>query len=74
VTRLVGQSPQAGATPVVMAATAPELRGATYVGPDGPFELHGDPRVVRMPRAAEDEQLAARLWQASEEATGVRFP
>jgi NAD(P)-dependent dehydrogenase (short-subunit alcohol dehydrogenase family) len=74
VTRLVGQSPQAGATPVVMAATAPELRGATYVGPDGPFELHGHPRVVRLPRAAEDEQLAARLWQASEEATGVRFP
>jgi NAD(P)-dependent dehydrogenase (short-subunit alcohol dehydrogenase family) len=73
-TRLVGQSPEAGAAPVVMAATAPGLRGGTYVGPDGPFELNGSPRIVTMPEPAHDEQMARQLWEASEEATGVRFP
>jgi NAD(P)-dependent dehydrogenase (short-subunit alcohol dehydrogenase family) len=73
-TRLVGQSPEAGAAPVVAAATALGLAGGTYVGPGGPFELNGPPAVVPMPPVAYDEQLAARLWDASERATGVRFP
>lgn len=74
VTRLVGQSAHAGAAPIVMAATAPGLRGGTYVGPGGPFQLRGAPGVTSMPRAADDERLAAQLWAASEEATGVTFP
>ena len=73
-TRLVGQSPEAGAAPVVAAAAAPGLAGGTYLGPSGPFELNGPPAVVAMPPAAYDEELAARLWEASERATGVRFP
>ena len=73
VTRLVGQSAEAGAAPLVMAATEPGLEGGTYVGPGGPAELHGAPRVVTMPRAAHDADLAGRLWAVSEEATGVRF-
>jgi NAD(P)-dependent dehydrogenase (short-subunit alcohol dehydrogenase family) len=72
-TRLVGQSAEAGALPLVMAATEPGLEGGTYVGPGGPFELGGPPRVVQMPRRAYDEELAARLWEASERATGVGF-
>ena len=74
VTRLIGQTAEAGAGPVLMAATAPGLLGGTYVGPDGPFELQGAPRIVSMPKAAYDEELAARLWEASEQATGVTFP
>jgi NAD(P)-dependent dehydrogenase (short-subunit alcohol dehydrogenase family) len=73
-TQLLGQSAEAGAWPLLMAATAPGLRGGTYVGPSGPFELQGPPRIVSMPRAAQDEELAARLWEASEQATGVTFP
>ena len=73
-TRLLGQSAEAGAWPLLMAATAPGLRGSTYVGPGGPFELQGPPRIVSMPRAALDEELAAQLWEASEQATGVSFP
>ena len=73
-TQLLGQSAEAGAWPLLMAATAPGLRGATYVGPGGPFELQGPPRIVSMPRAALNEELAARLWDASERATGVAFP
>jgi NAD(P)-dependent dehydrogenase (short-subunit alcohol dehydrogenase family) len=74
VTRLVGQSAHAGAQPLVMAATAPGLQGGAYVGPGGPFELNGRPQLVSMPGAAHDEQLASRLWEASERATGVAYP
>jgi NAD(P)-dependent dehydrogenase (short-subunit alcohol dehydrogenase family) len=72
-TRLVGQSAQAGSLPLVMAATEPGLEGGSYVGPGGQMELNGTPRVVSMPRAAHDADLADRLWTMSEEATGVRF-
>ena len=74
VTRLVGQSAEAGARPVVVAATAPDLRGGSYVGPAGPFELHGEPGLVPMPEPALDPERAAELWVASEQATGVAFP
>ena len=70
-TRLVGQSAEQGALPLVMAATEPGLEGGSYVGPGGPFELAGAPRLVRMPRRAHDAALAARLWEDSERATGV---
>ena len=74
VTSLVGQSSERGALPLLMAAAAPGLRGGTYVGPDGPFQLHGEAAVVPPPRAALDETMAAGLWDLSEEATGVRYP
>lgn len=74
VTNLVGQSAERGSLPVVMAATAPGLRGGTYVGPDGPFEMNGLPRIVRMPAAAHEEGAASALWSLSEEATGVAYP
>ena len=74
VTRLVGQSAEAGAAPIVMAATAPDLEGGAYVGPGGPFELNGAPRVVGLPAAALDARAATDLWEASERATGVRYP
>ena len=73
VTRLVGQPAEAGAAPVVLAATA-DLPGGAYVGPGGPFELNGPPQLVGLPRAALDARLAEDLWESSERATGVRFP
>ncbi len=74
VTRLVGQSAEAGAQSVVMAATTPDLQGGSCVGPAGPFGLHGEPGPVPMPKPALDPELAAELWVASEQATGVAFP
>ncbi len=74
VTRLIGQSSERGALPLLMAAAAPGLRGGTYIGPQGPFQLHGDPTVVPPPRPALDESMAAGLWELSEQATGVVWP
>ncbi|HET7735461.1 MAG TPA: oxidoreductase [Nocardioidaceae bacterium] len=74
VSGLVGQSASMGALPSLMAATAPGLRGSTYIGPSGPFELRGLPKIVKAPRPAYNEGNAKKLWELSEDATGVRFP
>ena len=71
--RVVGQSAAMGALPTVYAVTQ-DLPGASYVGPDGRRELRGYPTLVGRSAAASDLHLAERLWTASEELTGVRFP
>jgi NAD(P)-dependent dehydrogenase (short-subunit alcohol dehydrogenase family) len=70
---IVAQSADMGALPTLYAATYPGLEGGSYVGPDGIGEFRGHPHIVSPSRAARDEQVAARLWAASEELTGVRF-
>jgi NAD(P)-dependent dehydrogenase (short-subunit alcohol dehydrogenase family) len=70
--RLVGQSARNGARPTIHAVTA-DLPGGSYVGPDGPFEVHGAPKLVRASRRAHDAATARRLWQISEQLTGVQF-
>jgi hypothetical protein len=73
-TRLVAQSAEGGAQPLLMAATWPGLPGGTYLGPSGPGEWRGAPKIVHPSRAARDERLAAGLWELSERATGVTYP
>jgi NAD(P)-dependent dehydrogenase (short-subunit alcohol dehydrogenase family) len=73
-TRLVAQSAEGGAQPLLMAATLPGLPGGTYLGPSGPGEWRGTPKIVHPSRAARDERLAAGLWELSERATGVTYP
>lgn len=69
---VVGQPPELGALPTLMAATA-DLPGSTYVGPSGLLQLKGHPRIVSPRRLATDSEAQRRLWEISEEATGVRF-
>jgi NAD(P)-dependent dehydrogenase (short-subunit alcohol dehydrogenase family) len=71
--RVIAQSEEMGALPTLYAATEPGLAGGTYVGPDGFAEQRGHPQPVSPNRAARDEQVARRLWEVSEEMTGVRF-
>jgi NAD(P)-dependent dehydrogenase (short-subunit alcohol dehydrogenase family) len=73
-TRLFAQPARDGALPVLYAATAEDVRGGDYFGPDGPGEWRGrHPRLVPFSPAARDEPAAARLWAVSEELTGVTF-
>ena len=69
---LAGQPPELGALPTLMAATA-DLPGSTYIGPSGPLQMKGHPRIVSPRRLALDREAQARLWKVSEEATGGRF-
>jgi NAD(P)-dependent dehydrogenase (short-subunit alcohol dehydrogenase family) len=71
--RVWAQSDAMGALPTLYAATQ-DLPGATYVGPDGRGEQRGHPTLVGRAEAARDEETARRLWELSEELTGVRFP
>jgi NAD(P)-dependent dehydrogenase (short-subunit alcohol dehydrogenase family) len=71
--RVVGQSAGIGALSTAYAVTQ-DLPGGSYVGPDGRNEIRGYPTLVGRSAAASDVQLAERLWTASEELTGVRFP
>ena len=68
----LGQPSNLGALPTLMAATA-DLPGATYVGPSGPLQMRGHPRVVSPRRLARDEAAQRQLWNLSQDATGVRF-
>ncbi|GLY50591.1 oxidoreductase [Lentzea sp. NBRC 102530] len=71
--RHLAQTELQGALPSLYAATQ-DLPGASYVGPDGRFELHGHPALVGRSAAASDPVLAGRLWETSERLTGVSFP
>jgi NAD(P)-dependent dehydrogenase (short-subunit alcohol dehydrogenase family) len=71
---LLGQSASTGALPSLYAATAPGVANGTYVGPGHLFELFGPPAIVRPNRRARSAPDATRLWEASEELTGVRYP
>ena len=67
-----GQPARLGALPTLMAATA-DLPGSTYVGPSGPAQLAGPPRIVGMRPLARDREAARELWRISEDATDVRY-
>ncbi len=69
----IAQSDEQGALPSLYAATM-ELPGGTYIGPDGIAEGRGHPTVVGSSSRARDAGDAARLWELSEQLTGVSYP
>jgi NAD(P)-dependent dehydrogenase (short-subunit alcohol dehydrogenase family) len=71
--RFFAQSEEMGALPSLFAATQ-DLRGASYVGPNGRNEQRGYPTLVGRSADASNVQLAKDLWTASEELTGVSYP
>jgi NAD(P)-dependent dehydrogenase (short-subunit alcohol dehydrogenase family) len=69
----LSQDQQAGALPLLRAATDPAVRAGEYYGPDGFQEMKGEPvRVQSVPRS-HDRELQQRLWQCSEQTTGVVY-
>jgi NAD(P)-dependent dehydrogenase (short-subunit alcohol dehydrogenase family) len=69
--RLLAQDAAAGALPTLCAAVG-DLPGDSYVGPSGRLQ-HGPPAPCSRSAAARDSAVAARLWDVSEQLTGVRF-
>lgn len=72
--RLIAMDVAQGALSQLHAATAPEISGGEYIGPDGPFEAWGYPGPAKIDPAALDVSVRERLWSESENLTGVRFP
>lgn len=63
-----------GALPTLRAATDPAVQGGQYWGPDGLREMRGYPVPATASRLSRDEAIQQRLWQVSEELTGVTYP
>jgi NAD(P)-dependent dehydrogenase (short-subunit alcohol dehydrogenase family) len=72
-TRRFAQSSADGALPTLYAATMPDVPGGAYLGPDSRFETVGSPTYVSSSARARDEEDARRLWEISEQLTGVAF-
>ncbi len=73
VLHLLTQSATMGALPSLRAATDPDVRGDQYYGPDGFGQSRGHPVLVDRSDRAQDTRTAGRLWEISEDLTGVRF-
>jgi NAD(P)-dependent dehydrogenase (short-subunit alcohol dehydrogenase family) len=65
------QSASAGARATLYAAT--EAEPGSYTGPQILGETRGRIGAARLSPQAQDEKLARRLWQVSEEMTGFRY-
>ncbi len=63
--RLVAISPEQGAATSIYLATSPEVEGITG-------QYFEKQKPVTPSRAARDEEAARRLWEVSEEMTGIR--
>ena len=71
--RFLAQEPLMGALPTLYAATEPGVNGAEYFGPSGFMEMNGPPKKVKSNKRSHDPNVAERLWNVSEELTGVHF-
>jgi hypothetical protein len=71
--RLLAQSAERGALPQLYAATAEGVQGGDFYGPDGPREARGYPTKVEPVGRARDPEVGRRLWEVSEELTGVSY-
>ena len=73
-TSVIAQSADMGALPILFAATAPGLPNDSFVGPADKWQTRGYPTLVDRTDAAKDPLSARRLWDWSEEITGVSYP
>jgi NAD(P)-dependent dehydrogenase (short-subunit alcohol dehydrogenase family) len=71
--RFFSQTDEMGALGQLFAATSPDAVPGEYYGPDGFFGLQGYPAKASTSKAARKDADARRLWEVSEELTGVHY-
>ncbi|MFD5159262.1 oxidoreductase [Streptomyces hawaiiensis] len=71
--RLAFRPTPEGAKTSLYASTVPDLPGGSYVVPDGPFQLRGEPALRSREHAIQDLATARQLWVLSEQLTSVRY-
>jgi len=69
----LAQSAQMGALPTLRAAVDPAARGGDYYGPGGRSEYTGHPTRVASSARSRDPVAQRRLWEVSEQLTGVSY-
>jgi len=70
---LLSQSAAEGALPTLYAATSPDAMPGGYYGSTGRFEMVGPPGPVVIGERARNAAMARKLWEISEELTGVKW-
>lgn len=71
--KLFSQPAAMGALPTIYAAADDSLNGGEYIGPDGRGNRKGYPAIEIPAPGVFNEVTMNRLWQVSEELTGVQF-
>jgi NAD(P)-dependent dehydrogenase (short-subunit alcohol dehydrogenase family) len=71
---MICQSGAAGAWPILMAATAPDVTSGGYYGPTGFMEARGAAGPARIGPSARDDAMAGRLWSRLAEISGADWP
>lgn len=66
-------TPESAALPALYAATSPDARRRALYGPRGIGHLGGAPAEQRLYSRLRSEEEAQRVWQVSEELTGIRI-
>lgn len=67
------QKPPMGALPTLRAATDESVSNDDYYGPGGFLEIKGYPKKVNSNPLSKDKQIAKKLWDVSEELTGIKY-
>ena len=62
-----------GALPTLRAATANDTSSGSYYAPETMFHLKGDPVAVALPKPAQNQESAKRLWDAAEKFTRTKW-
>jgi NAD(P)-dependent dehydrogenase (short-subunit alcohol dehydrogenase family) len=70
---ILAQPAGMGALPVLYAATEEHVRGGEFFGPDGFLEMRGYPKKTSSNKISYDKAMAKKLWELSEEVTGVKY-
>ncbi|WP_433246276.1 oxidoreductase [Streptosporangium sp. CA-135522] len=71
--RLIAQDVEMGALNQLYAAVDPHAQSGQFIGPDGRNESKGHPTLVQPTESAKNPETARRLWDLSEQLTGVRY-
>jgi NAD(P)-dependent dehydrogenase (short-subunit alcohol dehydrogenase family) len=71
--RVLAQDAEHGALPTLYAAVA-DIPGDSFVGPKHLMHMRGAPMLIGRSATARNADLAKRLWDVSEQLTGVRYP
>ena len=70
---IFSQNVENGVLPTLRAAIDEHAQSGDYFGPAGFMEMKGSPIVVKSNEMSQNEANAKRLWDLSEEMTGIRF-
>ena len=72
-TGLIAMKSNQGALPTLRAAIDESAKSGDYFGPDGWQQLRGYPIKVESNKRSHDKEIAKKLWDVSEELTGVKY-